>query len=460
MKMAMSAPNELDADEADVADDAQLLVERALAEEVASGRISTIAKSSSDVEHLVAHRLAEGVERERPDARHDGSPPAATSPSRARRRRRRRRHRPRARTDLRATRAAASTLTILPPPASASRSVASTSASGGDALRPSPRRPSRATTSVCNRRGDSSASSGPTSRMRPPTTMATRSQMSSTSERMCVENSTVLPSRLSSTMRSRISLRPIGIEPRHRLVEHHELGIVHQRLRDAEALQHALRIFAQRAGRRRARARRARAARARRLRRSARAEAEQAPHEVEQLRARQVVVEVRVLRQEAEPLLRGARRAPAGRRCAPAPRVGKMRPISIFSVVVLPAPLGPRKPKISLGSTVNDDVVDGAHLLAEEAERERLLQVLRFDDGALIASARVPVDGAQQALFEVDLGRPVEELLRLADGGHAQLDVGMVPHARARSRDARRRRAGRSRARGCRWSPSSAGCRC
>src|SRR5215471_505847 len=34
------------------------------------------------------------------------------------------------------------------------------------------------------------------------------------------------------------------------------------------------------------------------------------------------------------------------------PAVGKTRPISIFRVVVLPAPLGPRKPKISPSSTL------------------------------------------------------------------------------------------------------------
>ena len=52
----------------------------------------------------------------------------------------------------------------------------------------SPRRaPRRSTTSVDSRRADSSSSSGPTLRVRPANTIATRSQVISTSGRMCVE---------------------------------------------------------------------------------------------------------------------------------------------------------------------------------------------------------------------------------------------------------------------------------
>ena len=90
------------------------------------------------------------------------------------------------------------------------------------------------------------------------------------------------------------------IEPRHRLVEDHELGIVDERLRDADALQHALRELAQLqpplgadADLVEQPARRGRAARRR--------DSRTAPAKyVEQLFGRQVVVEVRILREVAD----------------------------------------------------------------------------------------------------------------------------------------------------------------
>ena len=97
------------------------------------------------------------------------------------------------------------------------------------------------------------------------------------------------------------------VEPGHRLVEQHELGVVDQRLGDADALQHALGVLAQvRVGGRleadvaAAAPRRARAARSR-------VEAEQAGAEAQELAPGEVVVEVRVLGQVAD-LSRARRR--------------------------------------------------------------------------------------------------------------------------------------------------------
>ena len=137
------------------------------------------------------------------------------------------------------------------------------------------------------------------------------------------------------------------IEARHRLVEEHHLGIVEQRLGEADALQHPLRELAQLqpalgadAEAIEQRGRRASADRPPLI-------AEQPREVVQQLLGGEVVVEVGILRQVADAPAR-RRRSPTGRpRISARPAVGKISCISSFSVVVLPAPLGPRKPKTS-----------------------------------------------------------------------------------------------------------------
>ncbi len=80
---------------------------------------------------------------------------------------------------------------------------------------------------------------------RPPTTMATRLQSASASDRMCELKKTVVPrSRSSQDQRADVAAAQ-RIEPRHRLVEKEDLGIVDERLRNAHALHHALRVLAQ-----------------------------------------------------------------------------------------------------------------------------------------------------------------------------------------------------------------------
>ena len=89
------------------------------------------------------------------------------------------------------------------------------------------------------------------------------------------------------------------IEPRHRLVEEQHLGIVQQRLRDADALQHALGVLAQRQAALGADAEPIEGGRDA-LPPIGRRHAEQPPVVVEQLLGGQVIVEVRVLRQVAD----------------------------------------------------------------------------------------------------------------------------------------------------------------
>ena len=60
----------------------------------------------------------------------------------------------------------------------------------------------------------------------------------------------------------------------------------------------------------------------------------------------------------------------------PVPLVGVMNPASMRIVVDLPAPLGPRKPRTSPGSTREGEVVDGEQAVVV------LGQVLRLDHGA------------------------------------------------------------------------------
>ena len=106
-------------------------------------------------------------------------------------------------------------------------------------------------------RRSAARTSGPTLRMRPAKIMATRSQVISTSGRMCVEKKHGVALALELEHEVADLLAADGVEPGHGLVEDDQLGIAHQGLRDADALEHALGELAQRAGRARGRGRRA-----------------------------------------------------------------------------------------------------------------------------------------------------------------------------------------------------------
>ena len=91
----------------------------------------------------------------------------------------------------------------------------------------------------------------------------------------------------------------------------------------------------------------------------------------------QLAVEARVLEHDAEALAHLVRLAPRdrARRCAMVPLVGCSSVVSIWIVVVLPAPFGPRNAKISPARHVERDAVDGLDLA------EGLDQVLDVNHG-------------------------------------------------------------------------------
>ena len=180
---------------------------------------------------------------------------------------------------------------------------------------------------------------------RPSRMMAMREHSSCTSLRMCELNMHRLAA-LVQALDDALHLDAADrVEARHRLVEEHELGIVDQRLGDADALQHALGVLAQvHVG----------GGLAGRHRRSSSLDA--------------LVARVRVERRTAARRSRGTRARRGSRRSTgsradsrrgaspPTPRrtvpaVGLMRPKATLTVVVLPAPLGPSRPNTSLWCT-------------------------------------------------------------------------------------------------------------
>jgi hypothetical protein len=144
----------------------------------------------------------------------------------------------------------------------------------------------------------------------------------------------------------------VRVEPVGRLVEDQHLRVVQDRLRQPDAarkpfdrvsialFEHRLELQALRS--------RARAARGAQRRRAAHVgdEAEEAAHG-------HLAVARRALGQIAEQASRGERAAVCTSKpqTRALPEVGARKPASIFIVVDLPAPFGPRKPSTSPGST-------------------------------------------------------------------------------------------------------------
>ena len=184
--------------------------------------------------------------------------------------------------------------------------------------------------------------------------------------------------------------------------------------------------------------------------------AEQPGEVLEQLLGRQVVVEVRVLGQVADAVPDRRDRRAAGRAAPRWPEVGNTSCISSFSVVVLPAPLGPRKPKTSPGCDVERQAVERAvGSLLPEADRVVLGQIgggqrvhgqrtapgagreglLRCDSLELIGDGLVEQRRRQRAL---DLHAVDEEGWRRADAELAAIAQYRPSPARALSGTARR----------------------
>jgi hypothetical protein len=144
----------------------------------------------------------------------------------------------------------------------------------------------------------------------------------------------------------------IRVQPQGRLVQKRHLGLLDQQLGDAQPLAHAARkgrdLFAVLLGQPHGLERGVDA----RLGRPA-GEAVQLGHEPQHLPRVQVGVEAHVLLQVADPGLDPDGVAGGVEAHDPDPARGRLRqPQSMSRVVVLPAPLGPRKPKISPAPTV------------------------------------------------------------------------------------------------------------
>ena len=109
----------------------------------------------------------------------------------------------------------------------------------------------------------------------------------------------------------------------------------------------------------------------------------------QQLFGRQMVVEVRLLGQVTEAAfgVEVARRASRG--CRASPEVGNTSCSSSFSVVVFPAPFGPRKPNTSPGSTLQRKAVeDPPRPLPPEADGVVLGQLDGFNRGCQSSRGR------------------------------------------------------------------------
>ena len=206
--------------------------------------------------------------------------------------------------------------------------------------RPPPARPPTRTSSG-RRPWSGSRRGAPTCSSRPPRRSATRSQRLSASDEDVGREEHRLARLLEVEDDPAHQPAPERIEPRHRLVEEHELGVV-QRAPARAPPAGVMPLEYRRSGRSADSASPTRASISReRSRLRAAVMPNEAARVVEVLARGQVVVEIRVLGQVSgavAPRPRAEGVSEDGRR----PRVGERRPMRIFSVVVLPEPLGPR----------------------------------------------------------------------------------------------------------------------
>ena len=238
-----------------------------------------------------------------------------------------------------------------------------------------PRAPAarRTRTPVRPRRGRAAPRTGPVASVRPRWMIATRSHICSTSESRWLDTKTAIPRSVGEAAHELADLADAGrIEAVGGLVEDQDVRIAEQRLRDAEALAHAERVgrdlVVQPLGRaRRARELRDPLGRARRAACARSAAGSRGRSGTGRGRATR-----RCSRRAPSPARSRARRR--GRGSGRGPRSGRASPTSMRIVVVLPAPLGPRKPKTSPARHLEGHVGDRL------AVAEPLGQVLGRED--------------------------------------------------------------------------------
>ncbi len=125
-----------------------------------------------------------------------------------------------------------------------------------------------------------------------------------------------------------------------------------------------------------------------RVRRSARGDAFDARDEAQVGRHRHVAVERRVLGQVADPPPHLERLSKTSKpSTVTVPLVAGMKPVMMRMVVVLPAPLGPRKPRISPLARGERDVADRGEVAVALGQVANLDHPDRFDEHAARNSA-------------------------------------------------------------------------
>ena len=183
-----------------------------------------------------------------------------------------------------------------------------------------------------------------------------------------------MPRSLRSKIRSRIFREPAGVDAGCRLVEEHQPRLLHQRLRQADALQHALRVAAHAAvcgvleidhreqlgGA---------------LPQLFLLQPAQLAVEHQRLRTGEVLVEIRVLRQETDrpPAVHMAAVAPEDRGLA---RRRADQPQQHLHGGRLARAVRPDEPVDRTGRHLEGDVVDRQHVLPPQRDGEVLRQVL------------------------------------------------------------------------------------
>ena len=272
-----------------------------------------------------------------------------------------------------------------------------------------PRSPSPCTSTTCGSMCSAISSRGaPSAMMRPWSMIARRWHSRSASSMKCVVSRSVLPSCVQAAQPLPDQVARLRIEAGGRLVQEHELRVVDQRARERQAALHAAGERLILASPRPARP--ANSSSARDARRDlALRKAEVAAVDQQVLGDGEIGVEVVELRHHADARARLARaRAAPARRAARSRRAsGSIRPRQSLSVVVLPAPFGPSRPKHSPGATARSTPRDHLGAVVATCAAPRT-------DSALIASCA-------WTMRAQDVQLAVEEMIGARHHDHRQL---------------------------------------